>query len=38
VDEATHAMNIAPTPQPSTRSASAPGGLHDDAEDRRLVA
>src|SRR6202000_1276743 len=32
------AMNTAPTPQPSTRSASAPGGLHDDAEDRRLVA
>ena len=32
------AMNTAPIPQPSTRSASAPGGLHDDAEDRRLVA
>ena len=31
-------MNTAPTPQPSIRSASAPGGLHDDAEDRRLVA
>ena len=31
-------MNPAPFPQPSTRAASAPGGLHDDAEDRRLVA
>ena len=31
-------MTLAPTPQPSTRPASAPGGLHDDAEDRRLVA
>jgi RNA polymerase sigma-70 factor (ECF subfamily) len=31
-------MNTAPTPQPSIRPASAPGGLHDDAEDRRLVA
>ena len=31
-------MTPANTPQPSTRLASAPGGLHDDAEDRRLVA
>ena len=31
-------MNPAPFPQPSTRAASAPAGLHDDAEDRRLVA
>ena len=31
-------MNTAPTPQPSTRLAAAPGGLHDDAEDRRLIA
>jgi len=31
-------MTSANLPQPSTRSASAPGGLHDDAEDRRLVA
>jgi RNA polymerase sigma factor (sigma-70 family) len=31
-------MTLAPTPQPSSRPASAPGGLHDDAEDRRLVA
>ena len=38
MDESTQAMNTAPTPQPSIRSASAPGGLHDDAEDRRLVA
>jgi len=38
MDEAAKAMNTAPIPQPSTRSASAPGGLHDDAEDRRLVA
>ena len=29
-------MNTAPTPQPSSRPAAA--GLHDDAEDRRLVA
>jgi RNA polymerase sigma factor (sigma-70 family) len=31
-------MNTAPTPQPSTRLATAPGGVHDDAEDRRLIA
>ena len=31
-------MTPANTPQPSTRTATAPGGLHDDAEDRRLVA
>ena len=31
-------MNTAPTPQPSSRPAAAAGGLHDDAEDRRLVA
>ena len=31
-------MTPAPHPQPSTRLVSAPGGLHDDAEDRRLVA
>ena len=31
-------MTSANHPQPSTRLASAPGGLHDDAEDRRLVA
>ena len=30
-------MKPASNPQPSTRPASAPGGLHDDAEDRRLV-
>jgi len=30
-------MNTAPTPQPSRRPAPA-AGLHDDAEDRRLVA
>jgi RNA polymerase sigma-70 factor (ECF subfamily) len=30
-------MNTAPTPQPSRRPATA-AGLHDDAEDRRLVA
>ena len=31
-------MTPAPTPQPSPRPAAAPGRLHDDAEDRRLVA
>ena len=31
-------MTSANHPQPSTRPASSPGGLHDDAEDRRLVA
>ena len=31
-------MTSANHPQPSTRLASSPGGLHDDAEDRRLVA
>jgi len=31
-------MTLSPSPQPSPRSASAPGGLHDDAEDRRLIA
>ena len=31
-------MNTAPTPQPSSRPATAAAGLHDDAEDRRLVA
>jgi RNA polymerase sigma factor (sigma-70 family) len=31
-------MIPASTPSPSRRPSSAPGGLHDDAEDRRLVA
>ena len=31
-------MNPVPTPQPPTRLPTAPGGVHDDAEDRRLVA
>src|SRR5476649_427102 len=31
-------MTPANTPQPSTRLPASPGGLHDDAEDRRLVA
>jgi RNA polymerase sigma-70 factor (ECF subfamily) len=31
-------MNTAPTPQPSSRPAAGAGALHDDAEDRRLVA
>lgn len=31
-------MNPVPTPQPSSRPPAAPGGAHDDAEDRRLVA
>jgi RNA polymerase sigma factor (sigma-70 family) len=38
MDDASKAMNTAPTPQPATRPAASPGGLHDDAEDRRLVA
>ncbi len=37
-DDILPAMNTAPTPQPSSRPASTAGGLHDDAEDRRLVA
>ena len=38
MDDASKAMNTAPIPQPTSRPAISPGGLHDDAEDRRLVA
>jgi len=38
LDDTLQAMNTAPIPQPSSRPAAAAGGLHDDAEDRRLVA
>ena len=38
MDDASTAMNTAPSSPPLGRAATAPGGLHDDAEDRRLVA